>query len=113
MSKDWRAIARETVQGTAALYKESQKVMGSYSQLAQAASADGAMSRKTKELMALAISVVIRCEGCIAYHTQAAIKAGAERQEFIEAVEVALELGGGPAAVYGAEALEAYDQLSG
>jgi AhpD family alkylhydroperoxidase len=86
--------------------------MSAFSQLASATMKDGAMPKKTKELMAVAISVAIRCEGCIVYHTQAAIKAGASREEFLETLNVSIELGGGPATVYGAKALAAFEQLS-
>jgi len=95
-----------------ALAKASPKVMGAYGQLAQAVMGDGALDTKTKELMALAISVVIRCDDCIAYHTRAAIKQGASKQEVTESLGVAVELGGGPCVVYSAKALSAYVELS-
>jgi AhpD family alkylhydroperoxidase len=72
----------------------------------------GTLEPKIKELMALAISIVQGCEGCIAFHTRAAHKKGATRDEVLETIAVAVEMGGGPAAVYGAEALEAYDQFA-
>ena len=53
--------------------------------------------------MALAISIAVHCEGCVAYHTRAAMKAGANRQELSETVALAVYMGGGPAAVYGAD----------
>ena len=61
--------------------------------------------------MALAIAIAIRCEGCIAYHVHDAIAAGATREEIAETIGVAVMMGGGPAAVYGAEALEAAGQF--
>ena len=72
--------------------------------------ADGVL--ETKELMSLAISVVERCEGCITQHTAACIKAGASREEFAEAISVAIMMAGGPATVYGGKALACFDQLS-
>jgi len=72
---------------------------------------DGALSAKTKELMALAISVAVRCEGCIAYHVHDAIKAGATRQELLETIGVAIMMGGGPALMYAAHALDAIEQF--
>ena len=62
--------------------------------------------------MALAIAVAINCEGCITYHARAAAKKQATRDEAAEAIAVAVEMGGGPAAVYGAQALEAFDQFA-
>ncbi|MEM9751313.1 MAG: carboxymuconolactone decarboxylase family protein, partial [Pseudomonadota bacterium] len=61
----------------------------------------------------VAISICIRCDGCIAYHTYSAIKAGASREEMVETIALAVEMGGGPSTVYGADALTAFDQLAG
>ena len=63
--------------------------------------------------MALSISICIRCEGCIAYHMNKAIEAGASREEVVETITVAVEMGGGPSTVYGAKALAAYDEFAG
>ena len=72
---------------------------------------DGALSRKVKEMMALAISMVVGCEGCIAYHVHDAVEAGATRPELLEAVGVGLLMGGGPGSIYAAHALDAIDQF--
>lgn len=85
--------------------------MSGMGQLHKAASADGVLSRQTKELIALGISIAIRCEGCIAYHTHDALKAGASREEIVETIGVALSMGGGPSVVYGCEALKALEQF--
>ena len=74
-------------------------------------SSKGALSTKTKELIALSIAISVRCDGCIAFHVHDAIAAGADRQEIAEAIGVAVLMGGGPAVVYGAEALEALRQF--
>jgi AhpD family alkylhydroperoxidase len=95
------------------LYQAAPDTMKAYSAMMQAASAEGALSAHVKELMALSISVATRCEGCITYHARAAAKKGASREEVAEAIMVAVEMGGGPAAVYGAEALAAFDQFKG
>ncbi len=73
--------------------------------------ADGALSRKVKELMALAIAIAIGCDGCISHHAYDALRAGATTQEIAEAIGVAVLMGGGPAVVYGSEALEAVEQF--
>ena len=62
--------------------------------------------------MALAIGIAVHCDGCVAYHTRAAHRHGATRDEVAETVALALYMGGGPAAVYGADALRAYDQFA-
>ena len=72
---------------------------------------DGALSTKTKELMALAIGIAVQCEGCIAYHVHDAVAAGATRQEVLETIGVAIMMGGGPASMYAAHALDAVEQF--
>jgi len=99
-------------QRVGSLAKAAPKIMGSYGQLVQSAMANGALDTKTKELMAVAISVAVRCDDCIAYHLRAAIKPGASEAEVIESLGVAVELGGGPSVVYSGRALEAYKDLA-
>lgn len=72
----------------------------------------GALGLKEKELIALAIGIAKQCADCIGFHVRAAIKAGASREEVAETISVAVMMGGGPAFMYGAKALEAYDQLA-
>jgi AhpD family alkylhydroperoxidase len=96
---------------SARLSRELRSAMTGFTQLRVAATTEGALDRKTKCLMALAIGVSVRCEGCIAYHIHDALKAGATRDEIMEAVGVAIFMGGGPAMVYGCEALSALDQF--
>jgi AhpD family alkylhydroperoxidase len=93
------------------LGKELQGPMAAFSQLHKAAIADGALSGKIKELIALAIAVSAHCEGCIAFHTHNALKAGATRPEILESLGVAVLMGGGPSAMYACEALEALEQF--
>ena len=93
------------------LAKELRPQMSAFAQLNAAATAEGALSAKAKQLIALGIGVTVRCDGCIAYHVHDAIRAGATRQEIVETIGVAVLMGGGPAMVYGCEALEALDQF--
>ncbi|GAA3523124.1 carboxymuconolactone decarboxylase family protein [Nocardioides daeguensis] len=76
--------------------------------LSQAAFADGALPKRTKELIALAIGVVEGCDGCIASHGQAAARAGATKQEAAEAIGVTFLMHGGPATIHGARAYDAF-----
>jgi AhpD family alkylhydroperoxidase len=94
-----------------ALGKKLPGPMAGFSQLHTMAMADGALSAKTKELIALSIAITVRCDGCIAYHVHDAIHVGATEQEIIEAIGVAVLMGGGPSAIYGSEALEALEQF--
>jgi len=85
--------------------------MTGFARLHKKAVEDGALSAKTKELMALAIGIAVQCEGCIAYHVHDAVAAGATRQELLETIGVAIMMGGGPAAMYAAYALDAIEQF--
>ena len=73
---------------------------GSFTELEKKAFEDGALSRKHKELMALSISIVTKCEPCIEWHVQQAYLAGASEKEIFETIDVAIEMGEGPAAAY-------------
>jgi AhpD family alkylhydroperoxidase len=95
----------------AKLSNELPRLMSGFGQLNREAVADGALAAKVKELIALGIAICVRCDGCVAYHVHDALRAGATRQEILEAIGVAVLMGGGPAAVYGAEALQALDQF--
>jgi len=77
-----------------------------------AAFAEGALDVKTKELIALAIAVIERCDGCIASHAQGAARAGATRQEAAEAIGVAFLMNGGPATIYGPRAFAAFNEFA-
>ncbi len=113
MHKDWKD-ANATLSSAIAGYRDaSPKTAAGFSALAQAATAPAALDMKTKELIALAIGIAGRCDGCVGFHTKAAIQQGASRQEVLETIDVAIYMGGGPSYVYGAQALEAYDQLAG
>jgi AhpD family alkylhydroperoxidase len=85
--------------------------MSGFARLHKKAVEDGALSGKIKEMMALAISISIGCEGCIAYHVHDAILAGATRQELMETIGVGLMMGGGPGSIYAAHAMDAIDQF--
>ena len=87
-------------------------VMKGFSSLAQAALKPQALDTKTKELIALAISVAVRCDDCIGFHTKSALEQGASRDEVLETLGTAIYLGAGPAVMYAAHAIEAYDEFA-
>ncbi|WP_372913035.1 carboxymuconolactone decarboxylase family protein [Salinigranum sp.] len=64
------------------------------------------LDNKTKELMSLAIGVAVRCEHCILWHTDAALEAGATHDEVVDALKIAVVMGGGPAMTYAVDAYE-------
>ena len=88
------------------------KVYKAFLAMEEAAFSDAALPKKTKELIAVGISVVIDCESCMQWHIEQAAKAGAGYDEILEAVEVGIEMGGGPATVSARFALEVMDGLS-
>src|SRR4051812_37582302 len=87
-------------------------VMRGFSALAQAALKPGALDVKTKELIALAISVAVRCDDCIAFHAKAAVERGATREEIVEALGMAIYMGAGPSAMYASHAFAAATQFA-
>ncbi len=95
-----------------ALRKQIPEVYQGFAALSGAALTDGALSRKIKELMALAIGVVEGCDGCIASHAQGAARAGATREEAAEAIGVTFLMHGGPATIYGARAYTAFCEFA-
>ena len=88
------------------------EVMKAFTGIAQAALAPKALDVKTKELIALAISVAVRCDDCIAFHVKAAVDHGATRDEVLETLGMAIYMGAGPSAMYASHALEAYTQFA-
>lgn len=88
------------------------EVMKAFSGIAQAALAPKALDTKTKELIALAIGVAVRCDDCIAFHVKAAVDHGATREEVLETLGMAIYMGAGPAAMYASHALDAYTQFA-
>lgn len=95
-----------------ALYKVERQTMTAFRGLSDAANRPGKISPAIKEMTAVAIAVATGCEDCIVYHTAAAKKHGASREEVAEMLAVAIEMAGGPGAVYAAKALEAFDDLN-
>lgn len=83
-------------------------VYAGFGELHRAAFTGGALDVRTKELIAVAIGVVEGCDGCIASHAQAAVRAGATRQQAAEAIGVTFLMKGGPATIYGPRAYDAF-----
>lgn len=86
-------------------------VYAGFAELHKGAMAPGSLDAKTKELIALAISVVERCDGCIASHARGAVHQGATAQEAAEAIGVAVMMTGGPGTVYGPRAFDAVQEF--
>ena len=111
-SSSFLDLTRDVSARLATLRSGAPDVMKSFGNLGRAAMADGALTAKTKELMALALGVAARCDPCIGYHVQALVKLGASRQELDETLGVVVYMGGGPALMYAANAIAAFDEFS-
>jgi AhpD family alkylhydroperoxidase len=110
MGTDYVRVAKDVAAGAAKLGRSHPDAMAAFSALGKANYRDAALSAKMKELIALAIGVTVRCDGCLGHHAKACLELGATREEVVEAIGVAIHMGGGPSMVYGAEALDAFDQ---
>jgi AhpD family alkylhydroperoxidase len=111
MKTDYPEMHQELEKQLTRLGGEIPGPISGFARLHKKAVADGALSAKVKEMMALAISIAVGCDGCIAYHTHDAIQAGATRPELFETIGVGLMMGGGPGSIYAAHALEAVVQF--
>ena len=112
MSKDYKEVIADISRYTGELRKEAPDTMAGFYAMAKAASANGALDKKTKEFIALGIGVTQRCDGCIGFHVKALKDLGATRAEVAEVLAMCVYMGGGPALMYAADALRAYDQFS-
>lgn len=112
MHKDWPTMAVELSGAIKEVRLGTPEVMAAFSAMAAAATKAGALDARTKELIALAIAVAIRCDGCVAFHAKAAVTHGATRDEVMETMGMALYMGAGPSLMYAAQAVEAFDQFS-
>jgi AhpD family alkylhydroperoxidase len=110
MPKDYKQITKDISTSLAKLRLESPEMMKGFADLAAAATKDGVLDKKTKELIALALGVAARCDGCLGFHTQALVKLGVTKQEVVETLGMATYMGGGPSLMYAADALSAYEQ---
>ncbi|SDH39340.1 carboxymuconolactone decarboxylase family protein [Roseospirillum parvum] len=109
---DFVKVGQELADGMGQLAQAEPETMKAFKSLMGAtAGCDGELSIKMKELIALAIAITVRCDGCIAHHVKLVVEAGATRREVVETIGVAQLMGGGPATVYGVEALKAFDQF--
>ncbi|MHC4620043.1 MAG: carboxymuconolactone decarboxylase family protein [Planctomycetota bacterium] len=106
-------ISRKRKEAHHKLLSVKSKVYEAFLKMERAAYSDGALPKKVKELVAVGISVVIDCESCMQWHIGQAAKAGASQQEVLEAVEVGMEMGGGPATVSARLALEVMEDVYG
>jgi AhpD family alkylhydroperoxidase len=112
MEKSYIGITKRISGDLRKLRQDIPDTMKAFSALAQAAGRDGAIDKKTKELIALAIGIATRCDGCIGFHIEALVRLGATRQEVEETLGMAVYMGGGPSLMYAADAIAAYEEFA-
>jgi AhpD family alkylhydroperoxidase len=115
MTSDPRRYATLTrdISGQLAILRSDQPaVMKGFGDLSKASLAGGALSEKTKELIALALAVAAHCDGCLGFHAKALVRLGATKAEVEEALAVAVYMGGGPSLMYSANAMLAFGEFS-
>lgn len=111
-TRNYRELTQSISAGLSTLRASTPEVMRSFSELGRAATASGVLDAKTKELIAMALSVAARCDPCIGFHAKALVKLGATRQELDEALGVTTYMGGGPSLMYAANAVTAFEEFT-
>lgn len=106
---DWNSYRQQIVSGVGGIAKLSPDTVKGYAQLSHAGAKTGKLDAKTRELIALAVAISLRCDGCIAVHTAEARKLGASADELAEALGVAISVNAGAALVYSVRTMDAFD----
>jgi AhpD family alkylhydroperoxidase len=109
---DYKAFIETTRNQTRTLSRAAPELLQGFGALSKAAKGGPALDHKTKEFVALGIAIADRCDPCIALHIADLIKLQATREEVVEVLSVAVQMGGGPALMYAGKALDCWDQLS-
>lgn len=104
---DWANYKSELLKAIPEFAKLSPDSLKGYQTLSNANSANSKLGEKTRQLISLAVAVTTRCDGCITFHSEAALKAGATREEISEALGVAMAMNAGAAFIYSLRAMEA------
>jgi AhpD family alkylhydroperoxidase len=107
----WLENHRELSNKVRSLRGDTSEIMDAFSKMANAASVKKVLDTKSKELIALGISVAVRCDDCITFHAKAAVDNGATKEEVIEVLGMAIYMGAGPSVMYASHALEAFKQF--
>ena len=108
----YRDLTQSVSENLATLRTGIPDVMKGFNDMARAATRDGALDRKTKELIALALGVAAHCDACIGFHVQALVKLGATKAEVEETLGMAVYMGGGPSMMYSANGVAAFEEFS-
>jgi AhpD family alkylhydroperoxidase len=106
---DWDEYRGQVLARVGEIGKLTPDTVKGYTALGGAGAKTGYLDAKTRELIALAVAISLRCDGCIAVHTAAARKVGATKEEVAEALGVGISVNAGAALVYSARTLDAFD----
>jgi AhpD family alkylhydroperoxidase len=109
---DWNAYRGQVVAGVGEMGKLSPETIKGYMALSGAGAKTGHLDAKMRELIALAVAVSLRCDGCITVHTAEAHKHGATKEEIAEALGVAIAINAGAALVYSTRTLDAFNAVT-
>ncbi len=112
MSKSFKELIQHLNPPLATLRKEAAVTMSGFDSMSKAAMAAGVIPALDKELIATAIAVATRCEGCIAYHVRTLVRLGVTREQLNEMLAVAVYMGGGPSLMYAGEVMHAFEEFS-
>ena len=108
----YKDMLKDLNAGTAGVRAKIPGAYEGFGDMYRAVYADGALSAKVKELMAVSIAVREGCDGCIASHVRSAVRKNATAEEMAEAIGVAIQMGGGPASIYASHAWDAYQEFA-
>ena len=112
MMLNWNDYRTQLLTTIGKMAKLSPDTIRGYRELSDANGNTGKLDPKTRELISLAVAVTRQCDGCITFHTDAAVKQGATKAEIMEAVGVAIAVNAGAALVYSARVMDAYETIS-
>jgi len=112
MLYDWNTYQAELSKAIPEFAKLSADSLKGYQTLSAANAKTSLLGEKVRQLISIAVAVTTRCDGCITFHTDAALKAGATKQEIAEALGVAMAMNAGAALIYSLRALDSVDAHS-
>ena len=112
MAKNFHTITESITKALGKIRTDMPELLQGFNALSDAATKDGVLDKKTKELMALALGVASRCDGCIGFHTKKLVQLNVSKAEILETLAMAVYMGGGPSLMYAADAIDAFEEFS-
>jgi AhpD family alkylhydroperoxidase len=112
MMLNWNEYRRELAAGVKEIRRLSPETVKGYVELSSAGEKNNLLGAKMRELIALAVAVTARCDGCITVHSEAAVRHGASKEEIAEALGVAIAVNAGAALVYSTRVMDAVEEMA-